>query len=361
MYDVVLLTLVSEREAGSGCGSGDSCCGSSAGSCGPVDRADATNRDPANGADQDGRPVVAADSPTGPAPDICGTPRVPVLTCADALTARGARVETVTACSDAEIDAVLARLDGPARDDGLTWPDPDPKTRLVVATASDGQLRAVLRRLVRRYAPPPSRRPAGLPGNRTVPDLPAIGVLPLDPARGAAPRDLAAQLGLPRDPVAVANAVLDGPVRRLDLLRNDAGSVTLDGALLGAADEAGRPLAWRGRVEVDDAVLSTGDDPLLACAVGNAAGYATLDGLPLLTAPDPGDGVLEVAVAVPVFARSPLGRKRVRVEVRRARGRAVSVTPRDEDVPFLDDGVEGKLNRKRSWWIEPGAWGVHTN
>ena len=82
---------------------------------------------------------------------------MPVLACADALTARGARVETVTARSDAEIDAVLARLDGPARPDGLTWPDPDSKTRLVVATASDGQLRAVLRRLVRRYAPAPSR------------------------------------------------------------------------------------------------------------------------------------------------------------------------------------------------------------
>lgn len=329
MYDVVLLTLSTQRDAG-GCGSGESCCGSAA---------------------EAGTDDGAAD---------CDTPRVPVLACADALTTRGARVEMVTARSDAEIDAVLARLDGPARDDGLLWPDPDSKTRLVVATASDAQLRAVLRRLVRRYAPPPSRRPADLPGNRTVPDLPPIAVLPLDPARSTTHRDLAAQLDLPRDAAEVATAVLDGPVRRLDLLRNDAGSVTLDGALLGAADEAGRPLAWRGRVEVDDAVLSTGDDPLLACAVGNAGGYATLDGLPLLTAPDPGDGVIEVAVAVPVFSRSPLGRKRVRVEVRRARGRAVSVTPRDDDVPFLDDGVEGKLSRKRSWWIEPGAWAVHT-
>ena len=92
-----------------------------------------------------------------------------------------------------------------------------------------------------------------------MPDLPPIGVLPLDPARGGPHRDLAAQLGLPRDPAAVAAAVLDGGVRRLDLLRNDGGSVTLDGALLGAADDAGRPLHWRGRVEVDDAVLTDGD------------------------------------------------------------------------------------------------------
>ncbi|GAA2701698.1 hypothetical protein ACFY2R_00435 [Micromonospora olivasterospora] len=336
MYDVVLLTLGSERDApGGGCGSGGACCG---------------------GAPEDPGKTTGA----GTAEERCETPRVPVLACADALTARGARVETVTARSDAEIDEVLARLDAPPRPDGLTWPDPDSKTRLVVATASDAQLRAVLRRLVRRYAPPPSRRPDDLPGNRTVPDLPPVGVLPLDPARGGGQRDLAAQLGLPRDPATVAAAVLDGTPRRLDLLRNDGGSVTLDGALLGATDEAGRPLHWRGRVEVDDAVLSDGDDPLLACAVGNAGGYAQLDGLPLLAAADPADGVVEVAVALPVVTRSVLGRKRVRFEVRRARGRAVAVIPRDERVPYLDDGVEGELSRKRSWWVEPGAWAVWT-
>ncbi|SDY23126.1 hypothetical protein SAMN05444365_1011138 [Micromonospora pattaloongensis] len=323
MYDVVLLTLGTGAGPGGG---GDACCGS----------------------------CTEGES------DRCGdAPRVPVLRCADALTAAGARVETVTAHSDAEIDAVLARLDGPPRPDGLTWPDQDGKTRLIVAAATDGQLRAVLRRLVRRYAPPPSRRPADLADNRTVPDLPPIGVLPLDPARAGAQRDLAAQLGLPREPAAVAAAALDGRVRRLDLLRTDGGSVTLDGALLGGADEAGRPLTWRGRVEVDDAVLSNGEDPVLACAIGNAGGYATLDGLPLLAGPDPADAVIEVAIAVPVVVKSPLRKPRTRIEVRRARGRAVAVTPRDGELPFLDDGVAGTLTRKRSWWVEPGAWGVY--
>ncbi|MFI6129755.1 hypothetical protein [Micromonospora sp. NPDC051141] len=331
MYDVVLLTLGSERDApGAGCGSGGACCG---------------------GADET---VEAAGE------ERCETPRVPVLACADALTARGARVTTVTARSDAEIDEVLARLDGPPRPDGLTWPDPDGKTRLIVATASDGQLRAVLRRLVRRYAPPPSRRPADLAENRTLPDLPPVGVLPLDPARAGAARDLAAQLGLPRDPAAVATAVLDGTARRLDLLRNDGGSVTLDGALLGAADDAGRPLHWRARVEVDGAVLSDGTEPITACAIGNAGGYARLGEVTLLADPDPTDGRIAVGVAVPVVTRSALGRKRVRLEVRRARGRAVAVVPRDDRVPFLDDGVEGELSRKRSWWTEPGAWAVWT-
>ncbi|WFE95709.1 hypothetical protein O7612_01865 [Micromonospora sp. WMMD987] len=381
MYDVVLLTLGSDRDApGGGCGSGDACCGGTPTpggqpSDGPTDppgtptstgtpASTGTPTDTAGQSDGHGQTGTAGQRSgdvRGRGGERCETPRVPVLACADALTARGARVETVTARSDAEVDEVLARLDAPARPDGLTWPDPDSKIRLVVASASDAQLRAVVRRLVRRYAPPPSRRPAELAGNRTVPDLPPIGVLPLDPARGGPHRDLAGQLGLPRDPAAVAAAVLDGGVRRLDLLRNDGGSVTLDGALLGAADDAGRPLLWRGRVEVDDAVLSDGTDPILACAIGNAGGYAHLDSLPLLTAPDPTDGLVEVAVAVPVPTRSALGRKKkIRYEVRRARGRAAAVIPRDDRVPFLDDGVEGELSRKRSWWIEPAAWAVFT-
>lgn len=282
--------------------------------------------------------------------------RAPVLSCADALTAAGASVEMVTAHSDEEIDAVLARLDGPPRADELPWPDPDSKTRLVVATATDGQLRAVVRRLVRRYAPPPSRRPADLRDDRTVPDLPPVGVLPLD-TRGSG--DLAAQLGLPREPADVAAAVLGGGVRRLDLLRTDAGSVTLDGALVGGSDEAGRAIAWRGRVEVDSAQLTDGGDPVLACAVLNGTGYSTVDGLPLVTGADPADGLVDVAIAVPVVSRQLFSRRRVRVEVRRARGRAASVVPHGE-VPLLDDGVAGTLTRKRSWWMERGAWAVYT-
>jgi hypothetical protein len=282
-----------------------------------------------------------------------------VLACADALTAAGARVELVSACSDADIDTVIARLDGPARDDGLDWPDTDGKTRLIVAIATDGQLRAVLRRIVRRYAPPPSRRPDDLADNRTVPDLPPIGILPLDPAGSSGHRDLAAQLGLPRDPAAVASAVLAGTFRRLDLLRNDGGSVTVDGALIGGTDDDGRAVPWRGRVEVDDKVLSDGTDPIAACAIGNAGGYAEFDGLPLLTDGDPTDGRVEVAVAVPVVVKRRFRSSRVRIEVRRARGRAVSVLPRDGEVQFLDDGVAGSTSRKRSWWTEPGAWAVY--
>jgi len=272
VYDVVLLSLA---EGGSSAGA----CGSSCGGCASL--------------------------------SAC-SPRVPVRECADLLTAAGARVEMITAGSDREIDDVLARFDGPPRPDGLAWPDPEGKTRLVVATAADGQLRAVVRRLVRRYAPPPSKRPDDLAMNRTVPDLPPLALLPLDPASTT---DLAAQLGLPRTPAAVAAAVLDGPVRRLDLLRNDGGSVTVDGALLGGADDDGRAVPWRGRVEVDDAVLSDGEEPILACAIGNAGGYAEFDGLRLLADGDPTDGRVEVAVAVPKIIKQRFRGTKVQVEV----------------------------------------------
>jgi Diacylglycerol kinase catalytic domain len=320
VYDVILLSLAESSGAAGGT------CGSACGGCDSAEK------------------------------ETCETPRVPVLKCADALTEAGARVETVVASSDAEIDAVIARFDAEARTDGLAWPDADSKLRLIVATATDGQLRAVMRRLVRRYAPPPSKRPADLADNRTVPDLPPVAILPLDPGNTA---DLAAQLGLPRDPAEVAAAVLAGKVRRLDLLRNDGGSVTVDGALVGGVDESGRAVPWRGRVEVDDAVLSDGSEGIIACAIGNAGAYAEFDGLRLLADGDPTDGRVEVAVAVPVVVKQRFKKPRVRVEVRRARGRAVSVLPRDGELQFLDDGVGGSMNRKRSWWTEPGAWAVY--
>ncbi len=263
--------------------------------------------------------------------------RVPVLACADGLR-QGASVEIVPAESDAEVDAWLARAEA--------------EQAAVVVAGGDGPLRAVLRRAVRRVLPRGGARPDDLAADRTVPDLPAFGVLPLEPV-GAVP-DLASRLGLPRSPADVAAAVLAGDVRRVDLLRNDGGSVTLHGALLGGADEQGRPVPWQARIDVDDAVLCDGTEPLLACAVANADGYASVGGLPLLLGADPADGVLDVGVALPAGRR-----RRATVEVRRARGRAVAVTLTCESVHCTDDGVDGVLRAKRTWWMERGAWGVY--
>ncbi|HEX6873741.1 MAG TPA: diacylglycerol kinase family protein [Micromonosporaceae bacterium] len=291
------------------------------------------------------RPGGCAGGTGEGAGDGCGcgggeVARVPVLRCAEALRAAGASIETVTACEDAEIDAAIK-------------PVTDAGTRLIVAAATDGEVRAVVRRLVRRAAPPPSKRPAELPPNRTVFDLPPMGILPLTPGVP----DLVRALALPEQPGAVAEAALAGQVRRLDLLRTDAGSVTLHGSLLGGAEHAREAGGWHGRIEVDDVVLSDGTEPILACSVRNL-GSSAVDGLPLVEAAAGDDGLVHVAVAVPKLTRRLLRPAAVHVEVRRARGRAVSVSPTGE-VPLVDDSVRAALTRKRAWWIEAGAWGVY--
>lgn len=282
----------------------------------------------------------------------CSGVRVPVLACRDALRQGGAEVDVVTAESDQELDAAVeSTLPG---SNGVESEPNGAESGLVVAATSDGELRAVLRRMVRRYAPPPSKRPAGLPADRTIPDLPPIGVLPLDSSR---PPELVTRLQLPRTPEQTAAAVLGGNVRRFDLFRTDSGSVTLHGALIGGSGEQGQAAAWQGKIEVDDTVLSDGAEPLLACAIANSSGHAVIDDLPLVGETDPTDGLIDVGVVVPVV-RQGLLRRKVRVEVRRSRGRAVSITPRDP-VAYLDDGVAGTLGRKRSWWAERTAWAVY--
>ncbi len=273
----------------------------------------------------------------------CGTAgpvRVPALACADALRAGGATVELVTAGSDADIDAAVKPVEAG-------------EARLVVAAATDAELRAVVRRMVRHLSPPPSKRPPELPPNRTVFDLPPLAVLPLTPAVPS----LVPVLDLPTSPGDVAAAVLGGRERRWDLLRNDGGSVTLHGCLLGGLDQ-GQPAAFRARIEVDDTVLTDGEETVLACAVRNA-GESDVDGLPLVIGASPDDGLLEVAVAVPVVKRRLVRAADVQVEVRRARGRAMSVTPRNGVIRSVDDGVIGPLSHKRSWWTEPGAWATY--
>jgi hypothetical protein len=267
--------------------------------------------------------------------------RVPVRACVDALRAAGAEVELAVAASDAEVDAAVK-------------PAEVGDARLVVAAATDAEVRAIVRRMVRHFAPPPSKRPAELPAGRTVFDLPPLAVLPLAPAVPG----LVTRLGLPTAPADVARAVLAGPVRRLDLLRHDGGSITLGGCLLGGADPTGHVLPWRARVEVDDAVLTDGSQPLVACGI-QIAGSSNVDDLPLVDDVPADDGLVHVAVAVPVRRPRRLRGPAVGFEVRRARGRAVSVNPRDGQVATADDGVAGELSHRRSWWVEPSCWAVY--
>ncbi|GAA1675891.1 hypothetical protein GCM10009765_26500 [Fodinicola feengrottensis] len=286
------------------------------------------------------------------APGAGNGTRVPVLRCADAL--RPAEVTVREVDSPAEANQALAE----AADGGH---------RLVVA-GGDDEIRAILRQLVRRVLPKGGDR-TGLRDDRTIPDLPALGLLPLD---ASADDDLCAVLGLPRQPEAVAAAVRAGTSRRLDLLRHDGGSVTMHAALLGGRSENGLPAPWTASVTVDDTVLCAPDELLLAVGVTNAGRLDALPGLALTTQADPTDGALDVAVAVPVRHGRWPRKPRTEVEVRRLRGRAVAITPvrlpgaeaeqngSDLRIPTIDDGAASTVNRKRTWWVEPGAWAVYT-
>lgn len=254
-------------------------------------------------------------------------PRTQVLACADALRAAGADVTTVDATGDGDIDEVLKT-----------------DARLIVAADTDAQVRAVVRRAVRAIAPAASQRPDDLPDDRTVGDLPPLAILPL-----AQQPQLVAQFNLPSTPADVAAAVIGGRVQRTDLLRHDGGGVTVNGVRIGGGDAP-----FRGKIALDDHILSDGTEPIVTCVVANAGTYREIDGLGLCE-PDPADGRLDVAVAVP-FVHRGLIKRRTRIEVRRAQGRAVAITPVD-DVPHVDDGTVTDLTRKRTWWMERAAAG----
>ncbi|QSB05295.1 hypothetical protein [Natronoglycomyces albus] len=268
-----------------------------------------------------------------------GGPRTQVLTLVDELKARGVSADTVEASNESVIDEVVKS--GRA---------------IVVAADTDAQLRAVVHRCVRILAPPPSKRPDDLPKDRTVPDLPPLGVLALGETPG-----LVGRLGLPSTPGEVAEAMVAGNVKRTDFFRHDGGGITLDGVRIGGGD-----YLWRGVVALDDAVLSDGSEQIITCVVANADGFAQANGMTLVE-PSPTDGQMDVAVAVPVvvparwgIGKLRFGRPRQRIEVRRARGRAVQVAPSD-DTKLIEDGIVEDLKRKRSWWIERGAVGWYVS
>ncbi len=235
-------------------------------------------------------------------------------------------------------------------------------SRRVVVAGGDGSLHAVVAALHRRH------------------ELGAVvlGLVPLgtgnDFARGA---------GIPLDPVAAAEVVIEGVIRPVDLIVDCAGDVVVNnvhvgvgaqagqearswkkrlgraGYVVGAAVAALHPRVLRLHVEVDGEPVASLDRPVLQVAIGN--GSYVGGGTPLVPGADPEDGRLHVMVSYAVSLPARIGyalRLRTgghpeRHDVLSRRGHEVSVSGQ----PFYCD-ADGEVygpERNCTWRIEREA------
>ncbi len=263
---------------------------------------------------------------------------------ARAVLAGDGAVETVELAGREVLDAALDRL----------------AARRLVLAGGEGSLHALVQRLWRRG------ELAGAP----------IGLLPMGTGN-----DFARYLDLPLEPAEAARVVLAGRPRRLDLIRSDGGggivvnavhvgkgaeeaerAGSLKGRLgrlaypLGALAAVFAPRGWQLHVNVDDEVLAGGTSRLMMVAIGNGSSIA---GAPVFPDADAGDGLLDVFVLGPGGGGAAgTGGQAFRL-VRRARGRAVTVScGPGVEVGVNADGKLGTLRGRRSWWVEPAAWSV---
>lgn len=263
--------------------------------------------------------------------------------------ARDAAVEVAETTSPADVDDVLARLDG---------------DRLVVC-GGDGSLHLVVDRL----------RAAGRLDEVTV------GLIPMGTGN-----DLATTLGIPEDPSEAAALTLRARPRRLDLVVADDGTVcvnalhagigvdaaaraaTLKDRLgqaaypLGAAAAGAAASGWNLEVSVDgEHVVPTGEGDVLLVAVMNGRSF----GGGSVMAPDalPDDGVADVVVVATTgpaqraaFAVAlGAGRHLERDDVALVRGAKVEI--RGEPVSYNVDGeLDDTRHTRRTFKVERGAW-----
>jgi diacylglycerol kinase (ATP) len=266
----------------------------------------------------------------------------------------GASVELAVTSNPGELDGVLQRAG----------------SRRIIVAGGDGSLHAVIAVLHRRHEL----------------EHKVLGLVPLGTGN-----DFARGTGIPLDPAAAAELVLEGEVRRVDLLVDECGVVVVNnvhagagaqasrradrwkhrlgtvklgrlGYPIGAALAAIRPPFLRLRIELDGKVVVDVAEPVLQVAIGNSSHVG--GGTQINPKADPEDGQLDVMVSRAV---GPLSRVGYAIHLRRGehperddvlylRGRRVSIAG-DEFWCSADGEVYGP-ERRRSWRVEPAAYAI---
>jgi YegS/Rv2252/BmrU family lipid kinase len=247
--------------------------------------------------------------------------------------------------------------------------------RRIVVAGGDGSLHAVVAALYRRNDLKKS----------------VLGLLPLGTGN-----DFARANHIPLEIEEAARTILEGQVRRMDLVVDEVGEIVVNnvhagagaqasrrgakwkdrlhkvglgkvnlgrlGYPIGALSAAIRPPFIRVRVEVDGEVVVDLDRPILMVAIGN--GSQVGGGTELVPHADPGDGRVDVMVsrAIGPFARFGYGAKLMtgrhpeRDDVAYLRGSTVTVS--GEEFWCSADGEVYGPERHRSWRVEPSAYSL---
>lgn len=251
----------------------------------------------------------------------------------------------------------------------------------VVVCGGDGSLHAVATALC-------LQDELGEPGSEG--EGPVLGLVPLGTGN-----DFARSVSIPEDPREAAGVVLDGPLRPIDLIRDEEDRVVINAVHVGAGDEAGRlakpwkerlgkvglgPLGyvvgtalagvrkagWKMRVTVDGEVVADGSTRLMQ--VGMANGTSIGGGAELAPDAAPGDGLADIVIAkartrpqrVLYALRLRSGELSTLEGVRRLRGRQVRVeTMTDHPFGINADGELLDPVTSMTWSLQRGAYRLH--
>jgi len=246
-------------------------------------------------------------------------------------------------------------------------------SRRIVVAGGDGSLHAVVAALYRRHEL----------------DHAVVGLLPMGTGN-----DFARTLQIPLDLEEAAQVILDGAVRRVDLIIDELGEVVVNNVHVGAGAQASRRGArWKERlhslgvgkvnlgklgyplgavqaafeppsvhlhVEIDGEIVTDLDRPVLMVAIGN--GPHVGGGTELTPEADPEDGEIDVMISHAVGPAAKLGyalRLRRgdhhrRDDVQYLRGSQVTISG---DAFWISaDGEISGPERHRSWHVEPKAY-----